>query len=718
MVTNNPELILALGDFSYKKTADCWLKIVDQIDEKMKIVIGNHDVETESQLSQYMNHFNLTSQYYSFNHKNIHFLVMSTELPYQEDSEQYNFVKNDLNKASSDPNIHWIIVSFHKVAYTSISLLQPVAALRNIYHPLFEKYGVDLVFQGHQHNYQRTYPIKHAKDMIIKDYYGDNTTDSVPNPIITTKNLTDYTNPDGQIFATVGTGGISLFDFRDNASSFVASQYNGYGILDVKIVNNGTTMEAKFYDNNDGSIKDQFTIVKSEKPGLESINKSVLLNDGPNINYKIKNYSGFEIETVFKGIRSPTNFAFLGANDILVLEKNNGTVRRIIDGKMLQDPLLDVAVANKTERGMLGIAIAKHIQPENKTYVFLYYTETKGNKDATDVCPKPTYCEPGNEPLGNRLYRYELAENGSKLINPKLLLDLPATPGPSHNGGEIVIGPDKNLYVAIGDVTGHETKAQNVLNSSQYSDPDGTGGVLRITQDGKPILSNNSLGITYPLNLYYAYGIRNSFGLDFDPLTGKLWDSENGPSFGDEINVVEPGFNSGWKKIQGIWRGTDDFDTDELVSFGEKGKYSEPEFSWGTKEDKYTVAPTALKFFNSTKYGKEYENDIFVADAKNGILYHFDLNEKRTKLAVNGTLEDKLATNLEELEGVTFGRGFRGITDLQVGPDGYLYLSSPSQRTIYRIVSTNTTLASGNQSEIVTNPISLNNPSVPSSRYW
>jgi aldose sugar dehydrogenase len=428
-----------------------------------------------------------------------------------------------------------------------------------------------------------------------------------------------------------------------------------------------------------------------------SLNKNLLMNNAPEINYKNTNHTGLKVETVFTGIRSPTNFAFLGANDILVLEKNTGTVRRITDGKVLPDPLLDVAVANKTERGLLGIAVAKNFQPENKTYVFLYYTESKGNKDATDICPNPNYCEPENEPLGNRLYRYELAKNDSKLVNPKLLLNLPAIPGPGHNGGEILIGPDKNLYVTIGDVMGHETKAQNVLNSSLSSEPDGTGGILRITQDGKPVLTNSSLGDNYPLDLYYAYGIRNSFGLDFDPLTGNLWDTENGPDFGDEINLVDPGFNSGWKKIQGIWRETDDFDTDELVNFGEKGKYSEPEFSWGTKEDKYTVAPTALKFFNSTKYGKEYENDMFVADANNGILYHFDLNEERTKLVVNGTLEDNLATNLEELEGVTFGRGFRGITDLQVGPDGYLYLSSSNQHTIYRIVSTNTVQTNSSQ---------------------
>jgi aldose sugar dehydrogenase len=717
ILTYNPGMVLSLGDFSYKRTADCWFKIVDPIDEKMKIVIGNHDTETESLLSQYMNHFNLTNQYYSFDHKNIHFLVMSTEIPYEENSEQYNFVKNDLTKAALDPDINWIIVSFHKVAYSSKSLLQPIAAIRNVYHPLFEKYGVDLVLQGHQHNYQRTFPIKHNKDLIIDDYYHTNTTDSVPNPIISSKNLTYYTNPDGQVFVTVGTGGISLFDFRDNASSFTASQYKGYGFLGLKIVNNGTTMEAKFSDNN-GSVKDQFTIVKSRKSDAYNVNQSAILHDGPNINYRNENYTGLTVETVYKGVRSPTNFAFLGPNDILVLGKNNGTVTRILDGKMLQEPLLDVTVANKTERGMLGIAVAKHPPPENRTYVFLYYTEAKGNKDGTDVCPTPTYCEPGNEPLGNRLYRYELAENGSKLINPKLLLDLPATPGPGHNGGEILIGPDKNLYVAIGDVTGHETKAQNVLNTSQHSDPDGTGGILRVTQDGKPIISNYSLGVTYPLNLYFAYGIRNSFGLDFDPLTGKLWDTENGPNFGDEINLVEPGFNSGWKKIQGIWRAAADRLPDKtnntmlnsshprnLELFDGKGKYRTPELTWS-----HTAAPTAIKFLTSDKYGKQLENDLFVATFNNGSIYHFGLDNNRTSLALTGPLADKIASTPSELEQVTFAQGFSGIADMEVGPDGFLYLSSLNQRAIYRIVPINISLTS-NQTGIIPNHISDGNVS-------
>ena len=152
-----------------------------------------------------------------------------------------------------------------------------------------------------------------------------------------------------------------------------------------------------------------------------------------------------------------------------------------------------------------------------------------------------------------------------------------------------------------------------------------------------------------------------------------LWDTENGTSK-DEINLVEPGFNSGWRKVMGLSSLESGFDPDELVDFEGRGKYSDPEFVWNKR-----VGPTALKFFNSYTYGKEYHNDMFVADWHKGNIYHFDLNQERTELALTGNLRDKIADNVDELEGVIFGKGFGGITDLEVGPDGYLYVLSLHQ---------------------------------------
>jgi len=345
---------------------------------------------------------------------------------------------------------------------------------------------------------------------------------------------------------------------------------------------------------------------------------------------------------------------------------------------------LDVNVATKEERGMLGIAVAKHQEQNNqRTYLFLYFTEAP-TKDGDDVSGH-------KQPLGNRLYRYELVDN--KLINPKLLLDLPLYPAGFHNGGKIAIGPDNNIYIVVGDGQGHQSKAHNYLNGTE---PDGRGGILRVRQNGAPA-DKGILGDSYPLKLYYGYGIRNSFGIGFDPVTGILWDTENGDIFGDEINLVLPGFNSGWKDIQGLWEpdyshktkagapiGKINLDPENLVDFNEKGKYSPPEFTW-----KKPVGPTAIKFLPNDKLGKEYKNDLFVGDVNNGYIYHFDLNKDRTELVLAGKLSDKIAET-DEIEDVVFGQGFGGITDIEVGPyDGYLYVVSIEEGKIFKIVPIN-----------------------------
>ncbi len=339
-----------------------------------------------------------------------------------------------------------------------------------------------------------------------------------------------------------------------------------------------------------------------------------------------------KVETVFKGDKFPSSMAFLGPNDILLLQKNNGTVERIVNGTLHSKPLLHVNVATEQERGMLGVPVGSIKSKTNDTqpattFVFLYLTESGVGKTGDDAA--------GIKPKCNCLYRYELLNN--QLVNPKPLLSLPATPGPQHNGGRMLVGPDNDLYLVIGDLRRHRTKAQNFQNGT---DPDGTSGILRITQNGQPV-GKGIIGDNYPLNLYYAYGIRNSFGFDFDPITKKLWDTENGPYFGDEINLVEPGFNSGWMQVQGMWKPNGVFPPRQegpvainpergLVDFGGKGKYRAPELIWNQ-----TIGPTALKFLNSSKFGKQYENDMFIGDFNNGNLYHFKLNNQRNGLVLN-----------------------------------------------------------------------------------
>ncbi len=382
-------------------------------------------------------------------------------------------------------------------------------------------------------------------------------------------------------------------------------------------------------------------------------------------------------------LQFPTGIDFLGENDVLVIEKNTGQVKRILNGEILNEPVLDVNVASESERGLLGIAIlnikvvsnqytttteeSQENNLNNEIKVFLFYTETK------DI-------DNGNI-LGNRLYKYDFIDG--KLVNPKLLLDLPFLPGPSHNGGVLDLGPDKNLYIVVGDVNregnlGYMTLAQNIEDSQV---PDGRGGVLRLTVDGDPIIDDNgfSLGDSGLLNFYYGYGIRNSFGIGFDPVTGILWETENGSNYGDEINVILPGFNGGWRQVLGLSAEYEnfkykEFDKNKLILFDGKGTYYEPVFTWVD-----TVAPTAITFIDSKIFGEEYENDLLVGSVKQGRIFHFNLNETRTGLDLSseqlGELGDKMADVDEELEPVTLGRNFGIITDIEINPyDGKIYV--------------------------------------------
>lgn len=389
-----------------------------------------------------------------------------------------------------------------------------------------------------------------------------------------------------------------------------------------------------------------------------------------------------EIQNVVdEGMDFTTAMAFLGPDDILVTEKNTGLVLRVIDGEIQDTPVLDVQVANNNdtnERGLLGMAVHK---TSNTTYVFLYFTESGGGQDGDDSM--------GVVPAGNRLYRYEFVddENGGRLENPELLLDLPARPGPRYNGGPLLIsfenvnnitnGDNSTttpvLYLMIGDLDHRQSQAANYEDGPP---PDGTGGILRVDIDGNP-LPDPPLGLgddddtSDMQEYYYAYGIRNSFGMDIDPVTGNLWDTENGPDYGDEINLVEPGFNSGWADVQGLLSAeeNENVEDEDLEDFDGRGQYSDPEFVWQDP-----VGVTAIKFFNSTALGEQYENDLFVGDINDGTLFHFDLDESRTQLVLNGMLVDKVADDDVELDSVTFGTGFGSITDVEVGPDGYLYV--------------------------------------------
>ncbi len=250
MQNKSPDLVLVLGDLSYQKSADCWFKMMSPLINKTKMVFGDHEYnfKNSSRLYDYLSKFNLTKQFYSFDYGNVHFLAMSSEVPFDKDSKQYRFVSDDLKSASENKSINWIVVYIYEMLYASPTFHKPTETIRKIYHPIFDQYHVSLVLQAHSHNYQRTYPIKYNE----KD---------TSNPIITDRNEGEYNNPDGTLFVVVGTAGADLHNFTGQAP-YVVKQFQRFGYLDVNMTDDGRIMKGTFYENRDGTDKDHFTITK------------------------------------------------------------------------------------------------------------------------------------------------------------------------------------------------------------------------------------------------------------------------------------------------------------------------------------------------------------------------------------------------------------------------------------------------------------------------
>jgi hypothetical protein len=259
----SPERVLALGDYSYQSTGSCWFNKIGTIKSITKIAIGNHEDDDNEGFSGYMSQFGLSKTYYSFDYQNTHVLVMDSDrVSFSSGSAQYNFVINDLKTASQNPNINWIIVYVHKQMYTSPNTCSASSCsntasdatnLRNTYHTKFEQYGVDLVLNGHVHNYQRTFPIEYDSG-------------SPSSPTITSSNTNSYTNPQGQIYITVGTGGVNFHALSGKASFVAKQQDDQFGQLDIKIANDGAKLEGRFYANS-GSVLDSFSITKTASGG-------------------------------------------------------------------------------------------------------------------------------------------------------------------------------------------------------------------------------------------------------------------------------------------------------------------------------------------------------------------------------------------------------------------------------------------------------------------
>ena len=334
------------------------------------------------------------------------------------------------------------------------------------------------------------------------------------------------------------------------------------------------------------------------------------------------------VEEYVNGLRLPTTIAFID-NDLLVLEKN-GNVRLIRDGVLQSSPVLTLEVGKTIEEGLIGILVKNNL-------VYLHYT--------TD--------DPTTKTTSNWIYKYQW--DGNKLINPQLVKEIHGGNG-IHNSGVMTMDADGTVFMVMGDLGNRKGLLQNNISG----EPDDTSVIMPIDPPGA----------------YYAIGIRNSYGLSFDPVTGFLWDTENGDIAFDEINLVRKNFNSGWDKLQGP-----SHDNQENVFPLEEFEYSDPEFSW-----EKPVGVTSIHFIQSPLF-QEYHNSVFVGDFHNGILYKFILNENRDGFLFQDDMLNDLVFNVDDkLTETIFGTGFGGITDIKEGPDGLIYVVSIGYEKIYRII--------------------------------
>jgi 3',5'-cyclic AMP phosphodiesterase CpdA len=280
--------------YNMTKALDSKIKIVigNHEDDEEKAKGGSKELK-----DSLLEHYNLPNSYYSFDYGNVHFLVLDTQLEFSLDvfrpeeekekengdnnkddesnkpdakyyattlkdllakynikaeippfhlindevivedvplhTEQYQFAVNDLEKANNNSFIDWIFVMFHKPFYSSLTSHMQEYIMREKYQPVFDKYGVDLVLQGHNHLYDRTLPLRFNPQNISK-------------PIVDESNNTNkFVNPEGSIFSVIGLGGRSSHIFL-NQPDYVVKQSNGFGFLSIEI--NGKELDAKYYD--------------------------------------------------------------------------------------------------------------------------------------------------------------------------------------------------------------------------------------------------------------------------------------------------------------------------------------------------------------------------------------------------------------------------------------------------------------------------------------
>jgi uncharacterized protein (TIGR03118 family) len=478
------------------------------------------------------------------------------------------------------------------------------------------------------------------------------------------------------------------------------------------------------------------------------------------------------VSTVVPGLDQPTSMAFLGPDDFFVLEKATGKVQHVVNGAA--HTVLTLPVNSFSERGLLGIAL----QPEfSRTRgVYLYWTQSMSGTVSADPADVPL--------LGNRVDRYIWDPSTQTLTFDKNIIMLRSFQADAnqplrgnHDAGKILFGPDGKLYFQIGD-QGRRGQLQNLASGpfgpgqpdDQFGGPAPddahlTGVIFRLNpngttpkdnpfanvttaqmaqleqQAGVTLTSSQLANVTANVHKIYSYGRRNGFGLAFDPVTGSLWESENGDDAFDEMNRITPGSNGGWVQIMGPASRIGEFKDIETKFTPLQGNlplagnlpfslidlatfipalqqlrwppsliadtpsqalqrlfalpgshYSDPEFSW-----RWAVAPAAIGFAGNG-LGPQHANDLFVGAARTfldgGYLFEFKFDSTRQHFAFSDpALADRVDDNDYKFDegqsgSLVAGKNFGIVTNIVTGPDGDLYVTSLTNGAVYKISNT------------------------------
>jgi glucose/arabinose dehydrogenase len=318
----------------------------------------------------------------------------------------------------------------------------------------------------------------------------------------------------------------------------------------------------------------------------------------------------------------PAAFDVAADGSIFYGERLTGQIRRLVpaDGSDTAVTTVPSVVGELTnEQGLVGVALEPGFDGSGWLYAYATRTTTDG--------------------VRNHLLRTRIRTDGS--AGPfRLVLDVMAA-AERHNGGGLEFGLDGALFLVTGEAT--------VPSAAQ--DPDVLAGkVLRLRADGGVPSDNPDPG-----SRIFASGIRNSFGLDVDPVSGALWETENGPECNDEINRVPPASNLGWGASASCGRGIRSTNVDgpspvlPVISY------------------EVTIAPTGIAFCDGCELGTAREGRVFFGAFNTGDIHELTLATDRRRV-----LRDRVVFHHRNL-----------VLSIERAPDGRLYFSDG--RAIYRL---------------------------------